>query len=152
MSRQLLYNHYCTTQGVHSWTMSSVHQSPVPATCHSLQVYLIEVNTSPALYRHGQVLTDLLPVLIEEVVQKVSMPQSCHDAGQFTAAFLYPALHACCWHSLLPCIMATLTCLTRQLYTYRFVSAPCLGCDRLNPDPACSPELASGYRGLRYDA
>ena len=36
-----------------------------------LQVYLIEVNTSPALYRHGQVLTDLLPVLIEEVVQKV---------------------------------------------------------------------------------
>jgi len=34
-------------------------------------VYLIEVNTSPALYRHGQVLTDLLPVLIEEVVQKV---------------------------------------------------------------------------------
>ncbi len=38
---------------------------------HGLQVYLIEVNTSPALYRHGQVLTDLLPVLIEEVVQKV---------------------------------------------------------------------------------
>ena len=36
-----------------------------------MQVYLIEVNTSPALYRHGQVLTDLLPVLIEEVVQKV---------------------------------------------------------------------------------
>ena len=34
-------------------------------------MYLIEVNTSPALYRHGQVLTDLLPVLIEEVVQKV---------------------------------------------------------------------------------
>ena len=34
-------------------------------------MYLIEVNTSPALYRHGQVLTDLLPLLIEEVVQKV---------------------------------------------------------------------------------
>lgn len=50
--------------------------SPVPSvsTCYILQVYLIEVNTSPALYRHGQVLTDLLPVLIEEVVQKVSMP------------------------------------------------------------------------------
>lgn len=43
-------------------------------TCDILQVYLIEVNTSPALYRHGQVLTDLLPVLIEEVVQKVSVP------------------------------------------------------------------------------
>lgn len=38
---------------------------------YDVQVYLIEVNTSPALYRHGQVLTDLLPVLIEEVVQKV---------------------------------------------------------------------------------
>ena len=42
--------------------------------CHILQVYLIEVNTSPALYRHGQVLTELLPVLIEEVVQKVRTP------------------------------------------------------------------------------
>ncbi|DBB17391.1 TPA: hypothetical protein ACH3X3_014425 [Trebouxia sp. C0006] len=38
------------------------------------KVYLIEVNTSPALYRHGQVLTDLLPVLIEEVVQKAVDP------------------------------------------------------------------------------
>ena len=36
-----------------------------------LQVYLIEVNTSPALVRHGEVLKDLLPRVIEEVVQKV---------------------------------------------------------------------------------
>ena len=36
-----------------------------------LQVYLIEVNNCPALYRHGQILTDLLPLVIEEVAQKV---------------------------------------------------------------------------------
>ena len=34
-------------------------------------MYLIEVNTSPALVRHGEVLKDLLPRVIEEVVQKV---------------------------------------------------------------------------------
>ena len=36
-----------------------------------LQVYLIEVNTSPALVRHGAVLKDLLPRVIEAVVQTV---------------------------------------------------------------------------------
>lgn len=38
-----------------------------------LQVYLIEVNNCPALYRHGQILTELLPLVIEEVAQKVSL-------------------------------------------------------------------------------
>lgn len=36
-----------------------------------LQVYLVEVNTSPALFRVGAVLTELLPRVVEEVVQKV---------------------------------------------------------------------------------
>jgi hypothetical protein len=34
------------------------------------QVYLIEVNTSPALFRAGAHLAELLPLIIEEVVQK----------------------------------------------------------------------------------
>eukprot|EP00891_Asterochloris_glomerata_P009698 jgi/Astpho2/9698/Aster-x0408 len=38
------------------------------------KVYLIEVNTSPALVRHGEVLKDLLPRVIEEVVQKAVDP------------------------------------------------------------------------------
>lgn len=50
--------------------------------CYTLQVYLIEVNTSPALYRHGQVLTDLLPILIEEVVQKVRTTPDCKEASR----------------------------------------------------------------------
>ena len=33
------------------------------------QVFLIEVNTSPALFRAGKYLTELLPKVIEEVVQ-----------------------------------------------------------------------------------
>lgn len=53
-----------------------------PICCNLMQVYLIEVNTSPALYRHGQVLTDLLPVLIEEVVQKVKIPLDCREANR----------------------------------------------------------------------
>lgn len=34
------------------------------------QVFLIEVNTSPALFRAGKYLAELLPKVIEEVVQK----------------------------------------------------------------------------------
>ena len=34
------------------------------------QVFLIEVNTSPALFRAGKYLQELLPKVIEEVVQK----------------------------------------------------------------------------------
>ncbi|KAK9855755.1 hypothetical protein WJX84_007520 [Apatococcus fuscideae] len=34
------------------------------------KVYLIEVNNCPALYRHGQILTEMLPLVIEEVAQK----------------------------------------------------------------------------------
>jgi hypothetical protein len=47
----------------------------VPAA-HALfvQVYLIEVNTCPALCRHGAVLEDLLPRVIEEAVQKAIDP------------------------------------------------------------------------------
>jgi hypothetical protein len=37
----------------------------------SFNVWLIEVNTSPALFRHGKVLTEIFPDVIEEVVQKV---------------------------------------------------------------------------------
>ncbi|GLC74645.1 hypothetical protein PLESTF_001539000 [Pleodorina starrii] len=37
-------------------------------------LYLIEVNTSPALFRAGSYLSDLLPRLVEEVVQKVVDP------------------------------------------------------------------------------
>ncbi|KAL3133737.1 hypothetical protein ABBQ32_008226 [Trebouxia sp. C0010 RCD-2024] len=58
--------------------------------CHH-KVYLIEVNTSPALYRHGQVLTDLLPVLIEEVVQKAIDP--CFPAPRAEAAAAIKPLH-----------------------------------------------------------
>lgn len=39
-----------------------------------MQVYLIEVNTCPALGCHGAVLQDLLPRVIEEVVQKAIDP------------------------------------------------------------------------------
>ena len=54
----------------------------------ALQIYLIEVNTSPALYRHGQVLTDLLPILIEEVVQKVRPTHlpNCYARAVFALA------------------------------------------------------------------
>jgi len=45
--------------------------SPSPS---ATQVYLIEVNTSPALFRSGSVLSDLLPRVIEELVQKVLDP------------------------------------------------------------------------------
>ncbi|GFR46247.1 hypothetical protein Agub_g7795 [Astrephomene gubernaculifera] len=38
------------------------------------QLYLIEVNTSPALFRAGSYLSDLLPRLVEEVVQKAVDP------------------------------------------------------------------------------
>jgi tubulin--tyrosine ligase len=38
------------------------------------QVYLIEINTSPALFRAGAYLSDLLPRVIEEVVQKCVDP------------------------------------------------------------------------------
>lgn len=37
-------------------------------------VYLIEINTSPALLRHGQLLSDLIPDVVEEVVQKCIDP------------------------------------------------------------------------------
>ena len=43
---------------------------------HVVQVYLIEVNNCPALYRHGQILTEMLPLVIEEVAQKVSYTAS----------------------------------------------------------------------------
>ena len=46
-----------------------------------LQVYLIEVNTSPALVRHGEVLKDLLPRVIEEVVQKVGCTAQHAEGG-----------------------------------------------------------------------
>lgn len=49
----------------------ALHGSLVTHLAWCLQVYLIEVNTSPALVRHGEVLKDLLPRVIEEVVQKV---------------------------------------------------------------------------------
>lgn len=39
-----------------------------------VQVYLIEVNTCPALQRHGQVLKDMLPFVMEEIVQKAVDP------------------------------------------------------------------------------
>ena len=63
-----------STLGVRSWL--SVGKAPAWQPCcpdrtWCLQVYLIEVNTSPALVRHGEVLKDLLPRVIEEVVQKV---------------------------------------------------------------------------------
>ena len=51
------------------------------------------MNTSPALYRHGQVLTDLLPVLIEEVVQKVSMLLSALTLSLHPAASYHTAWH-----------------------------------------------------------
>ena len=38
------------------------------------QVYLIEVNTSPALYRCCSLLSELLPPVIEEVVQRCVDP------------------------------------------------------------------------------
>jgi len=37
----------------------------------SFKVWLIEINTSPALFRHGKVLEDLMPPMIEEVAQRV---------------------------------------------------------------------------------
>lgn len=37
----------------------------------SFHTWLIEVNTSPALFRHGKVLTEMMPRMIEEVAQKV---------------------------------------------------------------------------------
>ncbi|KAK3242713.1 hypothetical protein CYMTET_47602 [Cymbomonas tetramitiformis] len=37
----------------------------------SFHTWLIEVNTSPALFRHGRVLTEMMPRMIEEVAQKV---------------------------------------------------------------------------------
>ena len=37
-------------------------------------VRLIEVNTSPALFRHGRALTELFPALMEELFQKVVDP------------------------------------------------------------------------------
>ena len=38
------------------------------------KVFLLEVNTSPALFRHGKVLTEMLPRMIEEVFQKAVDP------------------------------------------------------------------------------
>jgi len=38
------------------------------------QLKLIEINTSPALFRHGTHLTEMLPRMIEEVVQKCIDP------------------------------------------------------------------------------
>jgi len=37
----------------------------------SFKVWLIEINTSPALFRHGAVLEELFPPLMEELAQKV---------------------------------------------------------------------------------
>lgn len=39
-----------------------------------MQVYLIEINTSPALFRAGKYLTQLLPDVVEEVAQKCIDP------------------------------------------------------------------------------
>jgi len=45
------------------------------------QAYLIEINTSPALFRAGPVLADLLPRVIEECVQKCVDPYFPPPAG-----------------------------------------------------------------------
>jgi hypothetical protein len=55
-----------------------------------VQVYLIEVNTCPALGLHGAVLQDLLPRVMEEVVQKAidplfpprPLPRACNSQGR----------------------------------------------------------------------
>jgi hypothetical protein len=47
---------------------------PLCASHMHVQVYLIEINTSPALFRAGAYLSDLLPRVIEEVVQKCVDP------------------------------------------------------------------------------
>lgn len=39
-----------------------------------MTVYLLEINTSPALFRKGQHLKDLLPLVVEETVQKALDP------------------------------------------------------------------------------
>jgi hypothetical protein len=52
-------------------------------------VYLIEVNTCPALQLHGRILEDLLPRVIEETVQKAIDPLFPALAGTTTAV---PAL------------------------------------------------------------
>lgn len=51
-----------------------------------MQVYLIEVNTCPALACHGAVLEDLLPRVMEEVVQKAIDPLFPPSAGHAVAA------------------------------------------------------------------
>ena len=44
-------------------------------------VRLIEINTSPALFRHGRALTALFPELMEELFQKVVDPLFPPPAG-----------------------------------------------------------------------
>eukprot|EP00798_Chlamydomonas_sp_ICE-L_P002384 gene2384-8692_t len=53
---------------------STIASSPSFTHATLRQVVLIEVNTSPALFRQGRYLTDLLPRVIEEVVQRVVDP------------------------------------------------------------------------------
>ncbi len=47
---------------------------PAAARVRGAQVYLIEVNTSPALYRCCALLAALLPPVVEEVVQRCVDP------------------------------------------------------------------------------
>lgn len=49
-------------------------QLTLPPLLPPLQLYLIEINTSPALFRAGPVLADLLPRVVEECVQKCVDP------------------------------------------------------------------------------
>ena len=51
-----------------------------------VQAYLIEVNTCPALACHGAVLQDLLPRVMEEVVQKAIDPLFPPTGGRASAA------------------------------------------------------------------
>ncbi|GIL74639.1 hypothetical protein Vretimale_2279 [Volvox reticuliferus] len=60
-------------------------------------LYLIEVNTSPALFRAGAYLSDLLPRLVEEVVQKVVdplFPPPPPTAGGYQAQAVNAVEHA----------------------------------------------------------
>lgn len=59
----------------HDWTASTGDwHMQHSATEHCIQVYLIEVNSCPALALQGKVLERLLPQVIEEVVQKAVDP------------------------------------------------------------------------------
>ena len=55
------------------------------------KVVLIEINTSPALFRHGSVLDEMMPRMMEEVVQLCIDPYFGPPAGvEFDAAALLP--------------------------------------------------------------